>query len=217
MNQFDKFDENLYYLLKQSEFQPSRFVFNKYGKSYNRSDYKKDKTMGCRGTAFYTFASLTNHKDDLNKDVFKRQELDSFIEKYELISPSKTINSEIVIPNKSIGIVALFANVFNMYYVPWHTFIIIRFDNPSGNNFKIIQSWNDEQLIISVNEMSSGWVSNPSDAILSIVKNRDIDCWEQLFNHKTVYNLLDENSIKKIRFKFNFQLLIDDIEPSWYN
>jgi len=64
--------------------------------------------------------------------------------------------------------------------------------------------------------MSSGWISNPSDAILSIVRNRDIKSWEQLFNHKTVYNLVDEDSNEKVRFKFNFQLLIDDIDSSWY-
>ena len=223
MIQFDQFESKLYSLLNPTTFQPARFVSKKYGKKYTRSDYEHDKVMGCRGTAYYLYASLTNHIDDINEVVHKRKELDSFIEKYELISPSKTINSEINIPNKAIGLVTLFGNVFNMYYVPWHTFIIIRFDNPSGNNFKILQSWNDGQMILSINEMSSGWISNPNDAILSIVKNRDIESWKQLFNHKTVYNLIedrldqeDDARLKKLKFKFNFQLIVDDIDPSWY-
>jgi hypothetical protein len=213
MNQIDKLNNNLYSLLKPSVFQPSRFVNNKYKKKYTRSDYKNDKTMGCRGTSFYLFISLTNPFCDLNNVVSKREVLDEYIKKYELISPSKTINTEIEVPNKSISIVSLFANVFDRYYVPWHTFILIRFDNPTGNNFKILQSWNDEELFISINELSSIWISSPYESLLSIVQNMDIESWEKLFGHKTLYNLTEND---KLKYKFNFQLIIDDIDSSWY-
>lgn len=209
MNQFDIFNENLYNFLNPGVFQPARFVHNKYGKKYTRKDYESDKTMGCRGTAFYIFASMTNNISDLNQSVFKRVSLDSYIKKFELISPSKTINKPIIVPNKSISIVSLFANVFDGYYVPWHTFILIRFDNQTGNNFKILQSWNDEDLIISINELSSTWISNPSDHILSIVDStiHKTNSWNHLFGHKTCDGL---------KYQFNFQLLTDDIDCSWF-
>jgi hypothetical protein len=213
MIQFDKFNDNLYSLLNTKVFQPSRFVNNKYGRKYTRSDYENDKTMGCRGTAFYLFASLTNNIQELNEVASKRESLESYISKYELLSPSKTVNTSVEIPNKSITVVTLFAQVFERYYVPWHTFILIRFDNPSGNNFRILQSWNDEDLFISVNELSSNWISNPSDSLLSIVRNRNIKSWEELFGHKTLYNLTENENLK---FNFNFQLLAEDIDSSWY-
>jgi hypothetical protein len=216
MNQFDKFNHNLYYLLNPTVFQPSRFVNNKYGRKYTRSDYENDKTMGCRGTSFYLFASLTNGMQELNESISKRESLESYISKYELLSPSKTVNTEIDIPNKSIAIVSLFARVFEQYYVPWHTFILIRFDNPSGNNFKILQSWNDEELIISINELSLNWCSSPSDCLLSIVQNRDVKCWERLFGHKTVVSLKETETSENLKFQFNFQVLVDDIDSSWY-
>lgn len=216
MNQFDKLNENLYSLLNPTFFQPSRFVNRKYGKKYTRSDYDMDKKMGCRGTAFYTFGTLSNHIDCLNDSLPRRDQLDKYIEKYELVSPSKTINTDLTIPNKSVCIISLFANVFDRYYVPWHTFIIIRFDNHTGKNFKIIQSWNDEKTFVSVNELSSDWILNPEETILSIVRNRDIESWHQLFGYKTTLNIKESEFSREIKFKFNFQLLIDDIDPSWY-
>lgn len=216
MDQFDKFNENLYLLLNKTFFQPSRFVNNKYGKKYTRSDYNMDKTMGCRGTAFYLFGTLSNNINHLNESLSKRGELDKYIEKYELVSPSKTINTEIPIPNKSLCIISLFANVFENYYVPLHTLVLIRFDNPTGNNFKIIQSWNDGEIFVSINEMSSDWILNPEPQILSIIKNRDIQSWYSLFGYKTTLNIKEEKS-ESIKYKFNFQLLIDDIDSSWYN
>jgi hypothetical protein len=214
MTQFNKFNENLYQLLNPTGFQPARFVHNKYGKKYTRNDYNSDKTMGCRGVSFYIFASMTNNINELNESVPKRERLDSYIKKFELISPSKTINKTIDVPNKSVSIVSLFANIFEGYYVPWHTFILIRFDNPTGSNFKILQSWNDEELIISIYELSSNWISNPCDYILSIIENRDAEAWKQLFGYKTCENICFE---KVLKYQFNFQLLNDDIDCSWYD
>lgn len=216
MNQFDKFNDNLYSLLNPTFFQPARFVNRKYGKKYTRSDYNMDKTMGCRGTAFYTFGTLSNHIDCLNVSLPIRDELDKYIEKYELVSPSKTINTSLSIPNKSLCIISLFANVFEQYYVPWHTFILIRFDNHTGNNFKIIQSWNDGETFVSINEMSSGWILNPEETILSIVRNQDIESWNKLFGYKTTLNIKESDFSRLIKYKFNFQMLIDDIDSSWY-
>ena len=217
MNQFEKFNDNLYSLLNPIFFQPARFVNRKYGKKYTRSDYEMDKTMGCRGTAFYLFGTLSNHIGCLNDSLPRRDELDKYIEKYDLCSPSKTINTDIPLSNKSICVVSMFANVFERYYVPWHTFVIIRFDNPSGNNFKIMQSWNDGETFVSVNELSSGWISNPEETILSIIRYRDIESWHQLFGHKTTLNIKENDFSRFIKFKFNFQLLIDDIDLSWYS
>lgn len=214
MNQFDKFNDNLYSLLNPTFFQPSRFVNRKYGKKYTRADYDQDKTMGCRGTAFYLFGTLTNNVGCLNDSLPIREQLDEYIEKYDLVSPSKTINTDIPLPNKALCVVSMFANVFERYYVPWHTFIILRFDNQTGKNFKILQSWNDGETFVSINELSSGWISNPEETILSIVRNRDIDSWHKLFGHKTTLNVKERENIK---YKFNFQLLIDDIDSSWYS
>jgi hypothetical protein len=155
--------------------------------------------------------------DSLNESLPIRNDLDSYIEKYDLVSPSKTINTNIPIPNKSLCIVSMFANVFEMYYVPWHTFILVRFDNPSGNNFKILQSWNDGETIISINELTSNWISNPEETILSVIKSRNIDSWIKLFSHKTTLNIRQRENEHKIKYKFNFQLLIDDIDMSWYS
>jgi len=215
MNLFDNFNNNLSFLLKPTIFQPSRFINDKYGKKYTRSDYKRDKTMGCRGTAFYLFASLTNSFDNLNQFIFKREELDLFIKKYELISPIND-NRNIDIPNKTIAILSLFGNVFERYYVPLHTFVLIRFDNESGNNFKILQSWNDGNLFISINKMSSDWTLNPIETILSIIDNNDVFSWKKLFGENSIYNMKDNDSIY-LKYKFRYQVLIDKIDESWYN
>ena len=211
--QFDNFNNNINLLLEQTNFQPSRFVNKKYGKKYTRRDYNNDKTMGCRGTAFYLFATLTNNKHLLNEEIPNREELDYYIEKYDLISSSTTINTEIIIPNKSIAIVSLFANVFGKYYVPWHTFLLIRFDNETGHNFKILQSWNDKKIFISIYELSTDWIHNPSDYILSIIKRKNIYSWKKLFGNKTIENIIEDD---KIKYKFNFQILNNNINESWF-